>query len=153
MEKHKIQLKKLLGFRSGTPWKSIVAVLYYVLCLSVFVVCLFTPPLITAGVWDTLVVKLSLAVIFLWMLSPALFLSDTPLRGKLPFFKKNRFLDSLVGMAFVFVLFSYLFALTESFHTADYKDRFRTYTEQYSVQAVQSTGSSQMEQANIEELG
>ena len=78
------KLKNLLGFRSNTPWKKIVAVLYYLICLTVWVVGLVTPLPIEAGLWDVFVYKLSVTVIFLWMVSPAIFLSETPLRRRLP---------------------------------------------------------------------
>lgn len=144
MEKFKKNIKRVLGFRSGTPWKSVVAALYYAVCLFVLFMGAFTPPPVAANLWDTAVMKFSLLVIFLWMLSPALFLSDTPLRKRLPFLKKNTLLDSAVGMVIVFVIFSYLFALSESFHIAEYKQRYRQYRmETVTAQITESSGDGQ----------
>ena len=125
----KSKLKKLFGFRSNTPWKKIIAVLYYLLCLTILVVGLVTPLSIEAGLWDIFVYKVSVVVIFLWMASPAIFLSDTALRRRLPLFKQNQPVKSLMGMMIVFILFTYLFAMTESWHTPEFKEEFFAYTE------------------------
>ena len=123
----KAVLKRCWGFRSGVPWKMIVAVLYYAMCLVFLVIGMTTPPLIEAGPWDAFVVKLSTFVLFLWMLSPAIFLSETPLRDILPFFRDRIAMRSLVGLMIVFVLFQYLFMASESLHTPEYKEVFNTY--------------------------
>ncbi|MBC5581399.1 hypothetical protein H8S23_07735 [Anaerofilum sp. BX8] len=120
-------LKKLLGFRSNTPWKKIVAVLYYLICLAVFAVGLVTPLPIEAGLWDVFVYKVSVTVIFLWMISPAIFLSETPLRRRLPLFRQRIGSKSLIGMMIVFILFTYLFAMTESWHSPEYKAAYEAY--------------------------
>jgi len=125
----KNKLRVVLGFRSKTPWKMIVACCYYVLCLVILIVGLMTRPPIEANGRDTLVYFVSVLMIFLWMLSPAIFLSNTPLRGKLPLFRKHDALKSLLGMMIVFLLFSYLFAMTESWHSPSYKVAFQAYNE------------------------
>lgn len=120
-------LKKCWGFRSGTPWKMLVATVYYAMCIGFLVIGMTTPPLVEAGGWDTFVVKLSSFILFLWMLSPAIFLSDTPMRDKLPFFRDRAAIRSLVGLMIVFVIFQYLFAASESLHSAEYKQVFNAY--------------------------
>lgn len=123
----KDRLKKVLGFRSGTPWKSTVAVVYYLLCAAYLVIAVITPPVVPADGRDTAIVKLSSFVLFLWMLSPAIFLSNTPLREKLPFFRDHQFMKSLVGLMIVFVLFQYLFMTVEGFHSEEYSKVFSEY--------------------------
>ncbi len=120
-------LKKCWGFRSGTPWKMLAAVLYYAMCVGFLIIGMITPPLVEANGWDTFVVKLSSFILFLWMLSPAIFLSDTPMRNKLPFFRDRIAIRSLVGLMIVFVIFQYLFAASESLHSAEYKQVFNEY--------------------------
>jgi len=127
IDQMKTKLNKLLGFRSGTPWKSGIAVIYYFVCASFLVIAMITPPLIPAGIRDTFIVKLSSFVLFLWMLSPAIFLSDTPMRDKLPFFKDHQSMRSLVGMMIVFVFFLYLFMVVEGLHTPGFKEVFTEY--------------------------
>lgn len=121
------KLKWLFGFRSGVPWKMIVAVAYYLLGIVVLFFGLFSPPLVPAEGSDLLLYRLTIFVLFLWMESPALFLSDTPLREKLPFFKQKNGMMSLAGMMLVCVIFAYLFATMENLHSQDYKNRFNSY--------------------------
>ena len=123
----KRKLKNILGFRSGIPWRSIVAVIYYFACFAYLIIAMVTPPLVAAGLWDTLIVKVSSIVIFLWMMSPAIFLSNTPLRDKLPFFKDHLRMQSLVGMMIVFVLFQFLFLAVEGLHSQEYQLLFQEY--------------------------
>lgn len=125
MMKHR--LKNIWGFRSNTPWKKTLAVLYYAACAGFLLIGMTTPPLISCGAWDAAVVKLSTFILFLWMLSPALFLSDTPMREKLPFFRDRQTMRSLVGLMIVYVIFQYLFMASESLHTQEYKEVFTTY--------------------------
>lgn len=119
--------KRLFGFRSGMLWRSGIALVYYFVCISFLVIAMSTPPLIPAETWDAIVVKLSSFVLFLWMLSPAIFLSDTPLREHLPFFKDHQGMRSLVGLMIVFVAFLYLFMLVEKLHSQAYEEVFREY--------------------------
>lgn len=126
----KDQLPRLFGFRSGTPWKKLVAILYYGVCLLVLAFGLTTRPPISMGGWDFFVYKLSAVVIFLWMLSPAIFLSDTPLRKKIPLLKDNDAHKAFWGMVIILMLFSYLFAMTESWHSPEYKQAYAAYNEQ-----------------------
>ena len=114
-------VKKLLGFRSGNPLKMTVALAWYLLCL---VVLFF----------------LSGVILFLWMLSPAVFLSDTPLRQYLPLFRKRQTGFSVMGMMIVFVFFAYLFASVESLHSAAYQQMFNTYI-QSAYQAFVEAGA------------
>lgn len=127
MKNVKGALKKLWGFRSNTPWKKLLAVVYYVACISFLIIGIQTGPLIPCEGRDVAVVYLSTVILFLWMLSPAIFLSDTPLRDALPFFKDRQTLRSLAGMMIVFVLFQYLFMVSERLHTQAYQDAFQTY--------------------------
>lgn len=120
-------LSKCWGFRSGVPWKKLLAVVYYAACLGFLIIGMTTPPLIEAGPWDTFVVKLSTFILFLWMLSPAIFLSETPMRDILPFFRDRLLMRSLVGLMIVCVLFHYLFMASESLHTPEYKEVFTQY--------------------------
>lgn len=124
-------MKKILGnvwgFRSGVPWKKLLAVVYYAACLAFLYIGMTTPPLIEAGPWDSFVLKLSVFILFLWVLSPAIFLSETILRDILPFFRDRQPMRSLVGLMIVFVLFQYLFATCESLHTPEYKEVFTEY--------------------------
>lgn len=123
----KAHLNKVFGFRSGTPWKVGVATLYYFACAFFLVVAVITPPFVPSSVKDALIFKLSSFVLFLWMISPAFFLSETSLRKKLPFFRDRQALRSLIGLMIAGLLFLYLFMLAESLHTPQYKELLSQY--------------------------
>lgn len=133
-------IKKLLGFRSGNPLKTTVALAWYLLCLVVLFFGLTTPVPVTAGAYDGGIYRLSGVILFLWMLSPAVFLSDTPLRQYLPLFRKRQTGFSVMGMMIVFVFFAYLFASVESLHSAAYQEMFNTYI-QSAYQAFVEAGA------------
>ena len=105
---------KLLGFRSDTPWKKGIALIYYGSCFVFFMIAMITPPLIPASSADTVITKISSFILTLMLLSPALFLSDTFLRNTLPFFKVKSFLSSLTGLLIVWAFLMYFFLCSES---------------------------------------
>ena len=127
MKELKKKLKHLYGFRSGVPWKEIVAGNWYVISAAALFILLTTPPLVPASVWDRIVLRLSGVVIFLWMMSPAIFLSDTALRARLPFLKNNTHMGTLAGFLIVMVVFTVLFRFTEALHTPEYLETFGAY--------------------------
>ena len=133
-------IKKLLGFRSGNPLKMTVALAWYLLCLVVLFFGLTTPVPVIAGAYDGGIYRLSGVILFLWMLSPAVFLSDTPLRQYLPLFRKRQTGFSVMGMMIVFVFFAYLFASVESLHSAAYQEMFNNYI-QSAYQAFVEAGA------------
>lgn len=122
-----INVKWLFGFRSGTLWKMIVATVYYAFGLVVLFFGLFSSPFIEAGAYDTSVYRATVVIIFFWIESPVIFLSDTPIREKLPFFRHHTASYSLVGMMCMCVLFVYLFATVDSYHTEEYKSRMQEF--------------------------
>lgn len=122
-------LGKVLGFRTGKPWKMLIAGIYYLLCLVVLWYCMTTPLPVQAGDYDVGIYRLSGLVIVLWMLSPAIFLSETPFRRWLPLFKNRENLASLAGMMVVFLFFAYLFAVVDGLHSQAFKQAFSEYIE------------------------
>lgn len=134
-------LHKLLGFRSQKPWKMIVAVIWYLLSLALLILAVGTPPPVAAGAYDTGIYYLTAIIIWLWMISPAIFMSDTFLRQGIPFFRNQTRLSSLAGMMVVFIFFAYLFASVDSLHTDQYKQAFAAYSEA-AYQTVVDIGSS-----------
>ena len=88
-----------------------------------------TPLPVQAGDYDVGIYRLSGLVIVLWMLSPAIFLSETPFRRWLPLFKKRENLASLAGMMVVFLFFAYLFAVVDGLHSQAFKQAFSEYIE------------------------
>lgn len=130
MQVIKQNIHRLFGFRSGVPYKKILAVLYYLVCVLAFGICITAPPPVAGGVRDILVLRISTTLIFLYFISPAICLSDTPLRDKLPIFKKRTKMDSFMGMVILGTLMLYLFWLSESFHSELYRQQFSAYIAQ-----------------------
>ena len=133
-------IRKLFGFRSGKPVKMIAALAWYLLCLVVLFFGLTTPVPVAASAYDAGLYRLSGVILFLWMLSPAVFLSNTPLRQYLPLFRKRQTGFSVMGMMIVFVFFAYLFASVESLHSPAYQEAFNTYI-QSAYQAFVDAGT------------
>lgn len=77
MEFIKNNIHRLFGFRSGVPYKKILAALYYLVCILAYVICIITPPPVAGGVRDVLILRISTTLIFLYFISPAICLSET----------------------------------------------------------------------------
>ena len=118
---------RLFGFRSNTPWKKGVSIIYYIACCTFFIIAMVTPPLVPASVVDTILTKFSSLLLVLTTVSPAIFLSDTPIRDNLPFFKVKNLLSSMTGLLIVWTLLMYFFFCIESLHSPDYKMEFGAY--------------------------
>lgn len=122
--------RKLLGFRTGKGWKKLLALLYYAMCLVVLYFALFTPVPVAAQIHDRILYRLHGLVIVVWLLSPAIFLSNTPMRRYLPLFRNRSLLASLAGMMIVFLFFAYLFAVVGEFYTPQFYQAFGTYIQE-----------------------
>lgn len=120
-------MRKVLGFRSGTPWKAVIAVLYYLAACAVLWYGMTTPPGVRAGEYDLLILRLSVLVIVAGMLSPAVFLSETPIRCRLPFFRKRTASMTAAGLMVAGIFFTYLFAAVDSLHTEEFGEAYRSY--------------------------
>jgi len=125
----KRKLRKVWGFRSWTPWKMLLAVLYYVACLLLlFFGMTESLPFPMSG-YDMVIYRMSAFVLFLWALTPAIFLSETPYRKYLPLFRDKIGSRSFMGMMIIFLLFAYLFASVDDFHTEEYRTTYESYSQ------------------------
>lgn len=120
-------INRLFGFRSNNPVKKAIAFIYYGLCITFFIMGMSTPSLVEANPYDTGVLRISTFILFLWFISPAIFLSKTLFRNKLPLFKEYRLSASIIGFMLLFVFFHLLFVWVESMHTEEYKLLFNEY--------------------------
>ncbi len=120
-------LNKIFGFRSKTGWKSILAIVYLSFCLVFLFFALTARPLVECDGYDLTIYRISSLLIFVFMISPFILLSDTPLRDSLPFFSRHETFSSLLGMMVVFILFILFFIGVESYHTPAYREAFQSY--------------------------
>jgi len=113
--------KGLFGFRSRTPWKMVVAGLYYLLAAIVGIAVMTSrKPYATSGT-DVALELLSGLLLTIALLSPALLLSDFGYRHRLPLFKRRKVALSAVGLVLFFGLMLVTSALAGTLHTAPYK--------------------------------
>ena len=96
-------------------------------CLVFLFYAMSSEPLVVCSKHDELVYRISSLVIFFWLISPFILLSDTPLRDQLPFFSRHTAMDSLLGMMVVTLLCILFFIGVESYHTPEYQEAFRSY--------------------------
>lgn len=113
--------KGLFGFRSRTPWKMVLAGVYYLLAvLSGTAVMTSRKPYATSGT-DVALEVLSGVLLSVALLSPAFLLSDFGYRHRLPLFKRRRASISALGLVLFFGLMLVTSVLADTLHTATYK--------------------------------
>lgn len=84
-------------------WKKVLSVAYMVFIL-ICVLAVFTDTEQPADLAD--------CIILLALCTPYIFLSDTPLRKKLPLFKERKALYSFLGMLIVLLVMFFLVGIT-----------------------------------------
>ena len=94
---------RCFGFRSGMLWKKVLSVAY-MLFILICVLVVFTDTEQPADLAD--------CIILLALCTPYIFLSDTPLRKKLPLFKERKALYSFLGMLIVLLVMFILVGIT-----------------------------------------
>ena len=121
MERNEKFSSKILGFRSGKVWKRAVSILYFCVCVIVLLAAIFTKRSGQITMYDFLIDKALYLVLFIWLLSPYVLLSNTAFRGKMPLFKQHTIGASLWGMVIVSVLMLFAFGAVYTFHSNEYK--------------------------------
>lgn len=111
--------RKLWGFRSGKPWKSVCVIGFFCALYLVFVLTLMPP--IIAGTHDQLVYKAVRACLFAAAVLPVLFLSDFAWCARLPFFSSPRASQRVLGTAVLAALLVCLGANLMYLHTPEYR--------------------------------
>lgn len=137
---------RLLGFRSRRPWKMVAASVYYVSWI-VFVVAVLASQ--SPHVFDArdrlLDVAMGLILAFL-TLSPAIFLSDSTYRNRLPFFKHHKAAWSSAGLITVLVLSILAIGMADSLHSQPY----RLAVEQERLAALEKREAAQREAEEVQ---
>ena len=111
----------MLGFRSNKSWKKIVSISYLCICGLIFGASMFIGKAGQIAVYDYIIDKIFYALLSVWLITPYIFLSNTKLRAKLPFFRQSRRGASLLGMAIVSAVMFVLFAITFALHSPEYQ--------------------------------
>jgi len=151
---------RLLGFRSRNPWKRLVASAYYVswLVFTVAAVAARTP--YVADVRDGLLESVKGLMLGLFLISPALLLSDFAFRARLPLFRQRRILMSASGFAVLFVAVLASIGLVDALHSPSYKaaaqearlaERLETEQRQEAERSAREKESALLSEQNDEE--
>lgn len=110
----------LLGFRSNKVWKKVISVIYLVCCVLSIVVTFLSGREGQVTIYDFWIDKVYCAIILLGMISPYIFLSNTPLRKHLPLFKKHKPASSALGMITVLCGLLIVGGMVNSLHSDEY---------------------------------
>ena len=120
-EKQQTQRFCLWGFRSKKAWKMVLSGFYLLFCVILLIGAVTQkrpPALPTPDYRIDLATNLLTLLLFL---SPYIFLSDSPLRDRLPVFKKKNLRTDCCGLIIVvFIIFTGI-GLLDELHTDAYK--------------------------------
>lgn len=113
-------MNKIFGFRSNTPWKKIVAGVWYIGWLVMVVLSLAAGPTVEAGGGDVVIFKVAGAFFSLGAIAVPLLLSDVPALKKLPLIGGDAAWQKVVGVVVAAVIWLVLFGLINMLHTPEY---------------------------------
>lgn len=111
--------RRLLGFRSKTPWKSLCALVFFCLLYLAFVLTLMPP--VAADNHDQLVYKAVRATLFAAAILPVVLLSDFAWCKRIPFFSSPRASQRALGVAVLASLLVLLGANLTYLHSPEYR--------------------------------
>lgn len=112
---------RLLGFRSGKPWKMVISIFYLGFYLIMLSFALSREPFPGLPASDMVVQRVYDAVLLLMFISPYICLSESKLRDHLPLFKKGRFAGSTFGMVLVLSVLFILSGVVADCYSLEYK--------------------------------
>lgn len=117
---HPTKKHALLGFRSNSKIKNIISVVYLIYVGLMFLSVVFSSPQGKITEHDFQISRISDMIMCVIMISPYIFLSNTKFRSKLPLFKKNKAVLSIIGMCIVIIPIFLFGSYVESLHSEEY---------------------------------
>ena len=114
------KLSKLLGFRTNTAWKKVLSILYLIFCLLYLISVIFAEKYVNITNYDFMISQICDFLIFVIMISPYIFLSNTKFRDKLPLFKKHTQGASLAGLLIITVIIGIASGVLEEAHSKEF---------------------------------
>lgn len=111
---------KLLGFRSNKIWKKVISIAYLFFWGLIFLVIMTDGKYPNLETKDFVINKISDLVIFLFFLSPYIYLSDTKIREKLPLLRKRKLWATLLFFILLFIITVFLNSAILDLHTTEY---------------------------------
>lgn len=114
------KLGKLLGFRTNTAWKKVLSILYLIFSLFYLISVIFAEKYVNITNYDFMISQICDFLIFVVMIFPYIFLSNTKFRDKLPLFKKHTKGASLAGLLIVTVIIGIVSGVLEEVHSKEF---------------------------------
>lgn len=141
----KAKKHKLLGFRSGKPWKMAVASVYYIVCTVIAVTNLIGKPAMASmysiGAHDMLIWRLEILVLYLAFMSPAIFISDFKLRDHIVLLRLHDSRWTTIAISFIILFIMIIYVCLGYLHTNRYTICLNAYQENETVEFDEENGT------------
>lgn len=112
---------KLLGFRTNKIWKKILSVGYLIFSFIYLLAVLCTEKYVNITNYDFAISQICDLLIFVIMITPYIFLSDTKFRNKMPLFKKRTIITSTFGLIIITVIIGVISGIIDNAHSPEFK--------------------------------
>lgn len=111
---------KLLGFRTNKIWKKIVSILYLIFCFIYLLAVICTEKYVNITNHDFIISQICDSMIFVIMITPYIFLSNTKFRNILPLFKKHNIGASAIGLIIVTIIIGIISGVIDAAHSEEF---------------------------------
>ncbi len=111
---------KLLGFRTNKIWKKIVSILYLIFCFIYLLGVIGTEKYVNITNHDFIISQICDSLIFVIMITPYIFLSNTKFRNILPLFKKHSIGASTIGLIIVTIIIGVISGIIDTSHSEEF---------------------------------
>lgn len=111
---------KLLGFRTNKIWKKIVSILYLIFCFIYLLAVICTDKYVNITNHDFIISQICDSMIFVIMITPYIFLSNTKFRNILPLFKKHSIGASAIGLIIVTIIIGIISGVIDTAHSEEF---------------------------------
>ncbi len=111
---------KLLGFRTNIIWKKIVSIIYLIFCFIYLLGVIGAEKYVNITNHDFIISQIYDTLIFVIMITPYIFLSNTRFRNILPLFKKHSLGASAIGLIFVTIIIGVISGVIDAAHSEEF---------------------------------
>lgn len=111
---------KLLGFRTNKIWKKIVSILYLIFCFIYLLGVIGTEKYVNITNHDFIISQICDSLIFVILIAPYIFLSNTKFRNILPLFKKHSIGASAIGLIIVTIIIGVISGIIDASHSEEF---------------------------------
>lgn len=127
---------KVFGFRSGSAWKMILALAYYITVSLIWFPSIYSEfTYLKFTGMDIILDIFKYAFIGIWLYAPLLFFSDFKYVDKLPMFKNKTFGQCLSGYILVFMFCYFMWNVDIMCMSDTYQQSYKEFSEQLQEEA------------------